>query len=526
MCKYKHFAVIVGGLILLTIAGCFTLSYDGNDDQLMQFIVSGVLTGVPDSNIIFQHIFIGKALCFLYTTVPSINWYVIFLLCVHLLAAGMLLSGLFHQTDAQNKSFSMVVLFILLFGYYALYIVAIQYTTSSFLIGIAALTILSGKLPSGKKITLATVGFILCILIREQVFYLILLFCIPILLQSWHSSARNTVLKTVGLSVVFCLFLNYLNHHLSAPIMENYRQYISASEIIINRPVDIFPGVLKKHNVSTDDLLLIQNWYGADPNYNTPAFFNFAKAILGIRNSGEVLLLLKTFFRDERYMLFMYLFSFVSVLLLCKQDKKWAVLNLFLFTVAFVYLLYNMRIPRRVVSPLLFYITWFNLLLLLKRAKVSGLSIAVVALFVLLSGYKFYCVYQLSQKNKMNAIIFESERKEINDHPETLFVARSFPLEFMKLDFPNQDIFTRNNIIFTGWYINTPNYLQLLRQHQLTNLTSDLKGRNDILFLTDSNAFEAAFIHVMQQRYATKCHFEDASAGFTHLHPKKLIFDN
>lgn len=526
MCKYKHFAVIVGGLIILLIAGCFTLSYDGNDDQLMQFIVSGTLTGIADSNIIFQHVFVGKVLCFLYTTFPYLNWYVLFLICVHLLAAGMLITGLFYQTDRQNDSVRMALFIILLFGFYALYIVAIQYTTTSLLIGIAALTILSGKLPSGKKIISASVGIILCMLIREQVFYLIVLLSIPILLQSWNTPERNPVLITISISVFFYFFLSYTNHHLSGSLLENYRSYISASEIIINRPLNLSPELLKKHPFSIDDLLLIQNWYGADPNYNTPAFFNFAKDALSVRNSLEVLILLKSFLKDERYMLLMYLISFLSVLWLCHQDKKWAVLNLFLFIIIYVYLLYNMRIPRRVVSPLLFYISWRNLLLLLQYAKPSGFRTAVFSVLVLLSGYKFYCVYQLNQKNETNANTFETVKKEINNNPDVLFIAASFPLELMKVDFSNTDIFTHNNIIFTGWYINTPNFLQLLTQHRLTDLTAGIKDRKDILFLSDSNAFEAAFVRVMLQRYAIKCHFEDAESGFTYLHPKRLVFDN
>lgn len=450
MCKYKHFAVIVGGLIILAIAGCFTLSYDGNDDQLMQFIVSGTLTGVPDSNIIFQHIFIGKALCFLYTIAPHFNWYILLLMCIHWFAATLLLIGLSYQTTKTSNLIRAALFIILLFGYYALYVVAVQYTATALLTGIAALMILSGELPDRQKTILSSVGFILCILIRQQAFYLVLLFCIPILFQSWNTKDRNTLLLTISGSLTAFIILNYINNHLSVAMQGNYRQYISASEIIINRPLNISPEILKQYHFSIDDLLLIQNWYGADPNYNTTEFFNFAKQVLSVRTSGDVLQALKRFIADERYMLAMYLISLTAVFVFCKDRKKWALLNLFLFSIVFVYLLYNMRIPRRVVSPLLFYIAWNNLLLLPKNAGPPNFKNVVFAFLVLLSGYKFYCVYQLNLKNKTNAGRFEMMKNEINDHPSTLFVAPSFPLELMNVHFKSRDIFTHNNIIFTG----------------------------------------------------------------------------
>ncbi|MBK9329859.1 MAG: hypothetical protein IPM95_11290 [Sphingobacteriales bacterium] len=527
MCKYKHFAVIVGGLIILAVIGCFTLSYDGNDDQLMQFIVSGTLTGTPDSNIIFQHTLIGMMLRFLYTLAPNINWYVFFLISIHFLSAGMIITGLFCRKNTQHRHLLLWALFfIFLFGYYALYLVAIQYTTTSFLIGIAALTLLSSELQLSKKLFFVTVGFLFCMLIREQVFYLILVFSIPVLFQHWTSKERNPLLITLGISVLMFFILSHINKSHSAYLQSNYSRYISASEIIINRPLNITSQALEKYHLTIDDILLIQNWYGADVHYNTPDLFNFAEETLTVRPFDEALPLFKSFIRDERYMLAMYLLSLAAALLFCVQEKKWAILNFILFSVVFIYLLYNMRIPRRVVSPLLFYISWFNLMLLLRSTAPSPLRTTVLTLLVLLSGYKFYCVYHLNLKNKTNAIRFEALTAEINRNPSSLFIIQSLPLELMKVNFHNQDIFTQNNILFTGWYINTPNYLQLLKQHQLTNLTSGIKGRKDILFLTNSNAFEAAFIRVMQQRYASKCHFEDAKAGFTFLHPRKLVFDN
>ncbi|MBP6694856.1 MAG: hypothetical protein KA161_06990, partial [Saprospiraceae bacterium] len=71
-----------------------------------------------------------------------------------------------------------------------------------------------------------------------------------------------------------------------------------------------------------------------------------------------------------------------------------------------------------------------------------------------------------------------------------------------------------------------PDYQVLLKTHHLKNLSSDLKNKKNVVFLTSSTLLQQSYIQVMQERYNIKCHFEPVINGFTELHPKLLVFDN
>jgi hypothetical protein len=165
--------------------------------------------------------------------------------------------------------------------------------------------------------------------------------------------------------------------------------------------------------------------------------------------------------------------------------------------------------------------------LFFENVERQKIKFGVMILLVSLSAYKFYCTSKLIYIHHENHQIFDDCKNEINAHPNNLFIALDdFPMQFMNAWQTPQYIFPAYNIIPTGWYACSPDYQVLLRFHQLKNLTSDLKNRNDILFLTNDGALQSAYINVMKQRYNINCHFEKAENGFSFLHPKKLVIDN
>jgi hypothetical protein len=150
-----------------------------------------------------------------------------------------------------------------------------------------------------------------------------------------------------------------------------------------------------------------------------------------------------------------------------------------------------------------------------------------LSVLLLFSGYKFYCTTKLINIQNQYHQIFNSCLREINAHPENLFIAADgFPLLYMNAwQLPEKNI-TAHNLILGGWYACSPDYQVLLKLHGIKNLTSDLRKKNNVLFLTNSSVLQEAYIKVLKERYNINCHFEDYTPGFNTLKPKKLVFDN
>ena len=148
-------------------------------------------------------------------------------------------------------------------------------------------------------------------------------------------------------------------------------------------------------------------------------------------------------------------------------------------------------------------------------------------LLLTISGYKLYCTSKLINLHTEYHQSYNICRDEINAHPENIFIAADgFPLQYMNAWQRPEENFPAHNVILAGWYACTPDYKVIMQFHHLKNLTSDLKHKNNILFLTESKVLQDAYIKVMKERYNLICHFEEDTTGFKTLHPKRLVFDN
>jgi len=192
-----------------------------------------------------------------------------------------------------------------------------------------------------------------------------------------------------------------------------------------------------------------------------------------------------------------------------------------------MFLTITSRIPHRITFPIITYLILLNVWLFFENVEKRKIKFGAIILLVSLSVYKFYCTSKLIHIHHENHKIFDAYKNEVNAHPNNLFIALDgFPMQFMNAWQSPENIFPAHNIIPTGWYACSPDYQSLLRLHGLKNLTSDIKTRSEVLFLTNNNALQSAYINVMKERYNVVCHFEKAENGFVFLHPKKLIIDN
>jgi len=527
MYKYKNFLLFFGLIAVLLLFSVFPVAFDNNDDQVMYLISSGLLSGDRSPYLLLTNSIIGSILQTLFSISNSINWYTLYLELV-LLFSFFTVCLLFINYLKTTMLIKGIILAFLFLGFYAVSFVFLQFTTVALFSAITSLFILQFE----KRLLLRTIGSLLfvglAVLIRKETIYIFLLFSIPIFFRN-ISSRKSFFLLLFNLLVATFVFLMLEWSNNRQQIFQEQKTYknIKALDYVAASPVALKSTILKKYNYTEDDIILMQSWFPADHSYQAGhEIYTLAKSLRKVRNLAEVKAEVYKFTKDERYVLFVYLLTLLSILLFVRRHYKNVLLHLLLFLSLFFYLVLTYRIPHRITFPVLSYLIFQNIFLLSECTVSDKFKIVLTGIFLLLSGYKFYCTTELIALHKHYHSVYDASRNEINKHPEYLFLAADgFPLQYMNAWQKSTDNFPAHNLILTGWYTCTPDYQRMLSIHHLKNLTSDLKNKKNILVLTDSKQLQDAYVSVMKQRYNITCHFEEQKTGFTVLRPKKLVVE-
>lgn len=487
-------------------------------------ICSGILSGTPSPNIVLTNIIIGKVLCGMFLFSKSVNWYTLYLQIAQLLSVLFICRSLIHNKEVSFNT-SVLIVLILFLGFFSLSIVKLQFTTVSLFCCVAALT----SLQTNSSFLTPFFFIFLSVLIRKDAFFVFAAFSIPVFICA--EKTRNFII-TYSTAIVFAVFIfcasAFLNNKDAVYQKEQTYSNIKMLDIIAANPIQLDTFLLQKNHFTVNDITLLQSWFAADNAYLSGIkSVQIAEQLKSNRSPEQMKMELNKFMNDERYLLLVYLLSCCLVFFLSVSHWRTLVLNFLVFTALMLYLTITSRIPHRVTFPLLAYLIFVNIFLLLKSDKKEFVKTGVFLLLLIVSVYKFYCTSKLLTIQRQNHSFFSGCKAEINAHPGNLFIAADdFPLQYMYAWQTPENIFPAHNLILTGWYACTPDYQVLLKSHHLSNLTSDLRDKKNVLFLTNSTDLQNSYIQVMKERYHIRCHFEAQTQGFKMLHPKKLVFEN
>lgn len=529
MHKYKYLLMFFSGIVLLLLLLFFPISFDNNDDQAMYFISSGVLSGFPSANIAQTNLIVGIILKKLFSFSDKINWYTVYLQLIQCTALLTIYFLLIYNKGVNLLVSSLILIFLVL-GFSVLCIVKLQYTIVALLSCTTALCCIYSELPTRKRYLLASFFITAMILIRKDSFYIFIGFNIPFLLIKFIKREYDKLyLILLAATVILFYGLSFINDNNAEYQKSQMYKYFKALDDSGDKPVKYTPSDLNEYGFTEDDMTLIKARYPASEDYASGAnIIQLSKKIKYKRSAEEMLTEFKKFIADERYMLLVYLLSIFFLLFFSLKSCQIILLNGIIILVLFAYLAATIRIPHRVTFPILIYVSILNLYFFAKSEIRYKNKLFVLFLFAILGVYKFYCTCKLIDMHKENHKIFSLCRNEINKHPDYLFISihDGFPIEYMNAWQQPKNLFPKNNLIMTGWNVWAPDFKNVLYRHQLNNITTDLKNKKNVYFLTDSESYQQAFINVMKQRYNLICHFEKAQEDFKVLRPKKLIFDN
>ncbi|MCB0508735.1 MAG: hypothetical protein KDD21_10600 [Bacteroidetes bacterium] len=527
MHKYTTLPLFFCGMAILLLWFYFPIAFDNNDDQIIYGICAGIFTGTPSSHIVLSHIFIGKFLQYLFSTFPGFNFYTLYLELVLLCCFIAMGKTVTTRINTSIFYYWFIPIFIFL-GLFSLVVVSIQFTMVAILCAVTTLLLLQSNVTDKYKIIVGLLFIVLAILIRKESFYIFLLFVVPLYLLQ-DKTEKSTTRKVVFISIILFALLMIINNNDRIYKQQKTYRNIETLNILATQPIQYDSIKINKAGFSIEDISIIKWWFLADDSYwNSEKLNHLAKEIRTIRNMDEVVQELKIFIELERYSILIFLLSLALVLWANPQKRKLVLFNTFILLSIIVLLLTCAHLPFRVSNPIFIYLILTHIYYSINSEKKSILKTSALLLLFVFAVYKFNCVLKLSDVHHQNEQQFKAYMDDINNHPEYTFVfIDAFPFHLMNAWKKPETFFKYPNILISGWYAYTPDYATFLKQRKLKNLSTDLIGKEQVVFLCRYNDVLKTYLDVLQQRYAKK--FKVVSlptTAFKILAPKKLVLEN
>jgi hypothetical protein len=502
MAKSKIIVLLSSVLVFILFARFLTLNFETNDDPFMLLIASGALTAMPNEHIVFSNIMIGNLLKTFYQWNDQVSWYTWYLILMHFISMIAVLLAYSYKNKRDLAEFFLFILVYLL-GYQTLWLVNLQFTSTAFVCGFAALIFLQSRFGFSYKIAVSGALFILSFLIRRNTIIPMMLFGVLFMVFAYlqQQPVKKYVLFLSLMVLAYFGFWN-INYANEAYVKSNYYEFQEAAAVLTNNPVEITDEQLKSNKLSRNDMNLFNAWFWVDRNlFNDQKVTALCQSAHVARTGKDLLMKCLRHISDERFAILMFLISFLYVpFLKDKKLKSFIVLNALLVFAFLLYLIMTARLPKRVSTPMWGYLVLVNCIYLAQDLVRHRWRYIILGSLAVLSVYKFWCVCQLSQLNKEHAPLYISAVKQINDHPDQIFITmgKSFPIENLHVFDRSHNLIKNKNLIFTGWLINTPTYSEILKINNISNISAELIYNERMRLIVVNQHF----IKVLEQYYA------------------------
>ena len=190
----KVFAALASALVVFLLFCLFhylsPFVYQTNDDLFLRMIVSGEMSGEPESRLYFISYPAGLVLSLLYRLSPALPWYGLFLCFSYGLSMSLILNRLICSGKNLLIQGGMILFFATLsYGFLLPHLAQLQFTTSAGIAAAGALFLLatSASDASFREMLKNNAGFLLlssyAFSIRSQVLFM----CLPFIGMIWFS---------------------------------------------------------------------------------------------------------------------------------------------------------------------------------------------------------------------------------------------------------------------------------------------------------------------------------------------------
>ena len=203
------------------MASVLPMGFEENDDIIMAMIANGSYSGVPDGHLFYINILYGNVLAWLYTLIPSIEWYTLSFAVLHILSMSVLCYCVW--TTPNRALWERILWTIVLYVFWARIIVALQFTTTAGLVCLAGCMLLLRERIRARWSGAALV--VVAALIRFFAAGLVGLLMAPIIVYTYRLNWRKYIVVVLMLTaVVGCRIFNQRTYDRD-PEWKYYREY-------------------------------------------------------------------------------------------------------------------------------------------------------------------------------------------------------------------------------------------------------------------------------------------------------------
>lgn len=462
--KGKREYLIIGAAVLLALAVSMAFSpsyYAMNDDSTMKSILSGAYTGSPDGHAVYMKYPLTGILSLLYRWTNRVSWYDILMLGCFWGAITSVVGRCYAlRTQLPQKSKGVSVCLVLggvslCFALFVPQIFLIHYTLVAAMVGGCGLFLLMTGGGAASVVLL-----VLCYCIRSQVFFLLLPFCLLVLL--WNAVDRTgAAMLRYGLilaaGIMLCMLWNggmyrsdawqyYEEYNDSRTQLYDYDKLLPYEE---NADAFEAAGITQLRHRLLDEYALVLADDITPEVLETAAELTAAKRKEGRSGTEYLITCVKEYYYHIRYndqpYNYILLGGCLAVLVLLLRQKQW--LKLVLFgcflggrSLIWIFLIWRGRFPERVYVSLYFLeiMVLAGMLLQLwmqskpleendrasgKRGKLSLVIAGVISCLLLAAGVSLCPEMQERLRERArNQEEWRALTTYCDSHPETTFL--------------------------------------------------------------------------------------------------------
>ncbi len=208
-------APLITALLFCIVTAVVALVFYGprfttNDDVMIKALLSGDISGFPESHIVNGMFLLGFLLKSLYALNGNVPWYDLFLCLIHILAYFLVLVRVCHlskEIQTWKRVLGVVATGVLLLVLDFQYLVLHQYTILAAVVGAVGIFWLTTLRTSKKNELIAdyaviTCSIVLCLLMRQEAFLMVLpVFGLALLYQGFRSKKKSLIILFLIISV-------------------------------------------------------------------------------------------------------------------------------------------------------------------------------------------------------------------------------------------------------------------------------------------------------------------------------------
>lgn len=535
-------ALVVNTLLVCLTYLIFTPQFNTRDDTAMMLLAAGKIIALePTEYLVFTNIVIGYVLKGLYSFIPAVPWYAVYMIVTLTLTHTALLYGFLSRKPSRGMLL-LFFLYYLLFGVHSL--LSLQFTIVSSLAAVAGLLLLTIAEPSGNagfrrftSLPLLTGSALLlwAWMIRVESTLLMVAVLLPVILVAvWAAGRFKEWLQrrapVFALTLLLCLIVyGYNDYRYLRWGNVDYREFNNLCREfldvnILKRTVltsEELASFLKAGGWSWQDYELMQNWFFMDTTLYAPerlrsAVHEARRIVNSPHTNAERQKEKESYQSDLRTKVLMRIwqvwtsttalvaycfvaFAFITFVRPSRSAMIQAAFYLFLGLGATYYIAHQTILrdsPERVTFPL--FVALALLPVLFMYSPVSGaprrsymqqiLSAACIVALVILAANELRNELAVSRENRNNSVELNKIVNTLSPSANNLYViwADGFPLGWIS-PFDALQNFQSFHALWLAWCQRTPTSFAMLHAHGVRDIYYDLAMNPKVSFLLSYN---------------------------------------